>query len=343
MTCKNIWERSVMFDGNQIIETKWTCHNRQWYIERGYKYTTINQPLFVKAKDLTHGSKEKVVVKCDCCGKEFKVQYGCYLKAVNKDMCGPCSHKRTGQKKIRTNAHKTIEQARAICNFYGYKLITTEQEYNGTKGDITFECLKHGQQTMKLDNLLRGHRCRKCARDYITNLQRLPIDQVIERIESVNGNKLLNPNDYVDMFENNLIVQCKCGNTFTVSLHNYRFTNVCKLCSNKESRGERIIREYLENNQIEFIQEKRFDDCKDKNVLPFDFYLPKYNTCIEFDGEQHYWDVFSKESTEHTQKHDLMKNAYCDNNNIRLLRIPYYKKKQISDILDTELQVKDIV
>ena len=42
------------------------------------------------------------------------------------------------------------------------------------------------------------------------------------------------------------------------------------------------------NNNIEFKKEKKFKDCKDKYQLPFDFYLPQYNLCIEFDGEQHF-------------------------------------------------------
>lgn len=42
-----------------------------------------------------------------------------------------------------------------------------------------------------------------------------------------------------------------------------------------ESKGERQIKEFLLNNSINFIQEKRFEDCRDKNPLPFDFYLSR--------------------------------------------------------------------
>ena len=64
------------------------------------------------------------------------------------------------------------------------------------------------------------------------------------------------------------------------------------------------------------------------NQLPFDFYLPKYNSCIEFDGIQHYEPVEhfgGQESYDYTVKHDKIKNEYCKNNGILLLRIPYYK------------------
>lgn len=60
----------------------------------------------------------------------------------------------------------------------------------------------------------------------------------------------------------------------------------CPIC--KESNGENIVRKYLSDNHIKYIPQHRFKDCRDKNPLPFDFYLPKYNTCIEYDGEQHF-------------------------------------------------------
>jgi len=63
--------------------------------------------------------------------------------------------------------------------------------------------------------------------------------------------------------------------------------------------------------------------------LPFDFYLPEVNTCIEYDGEQHYKPYrFSQDEKyikklEKTKQHDLIKNLYCKENGIRLIRIPY--------------------
>lgn len=61
---------------------------------------------------------------------------------------------------------------------------------------------------------------------------------------------------------------------------------MCPICS--ESKGEKAIRTYLENNNIKFIQEHRFNNCKYKNLLPFDFYILSKNLCIEFDGRQYF-------------------------------------------------------
>ena len=61
---------------------------------------------------------------------------------------------------------------------------------------------------------------------------------------------------------------------------------------------------FLILNNYKFLTQHKFNDCKFKKPLPFDFYLPEYNMCIEFDGEQHFkgWhiktdtDVFDRDT-----------------------------------------------
>ena len=89
----------------------------------------------------------------------------------------------------------------------------------------------------------------------------------------------------------------------------------------------------MDSHKIKYTPQKRFDDCKDIKPLPFDFYLSDYNTCIEYDGQQHFEPVdfsgkrenLAQQQFEKTQYHDKIKNKYCEDNNIRLLRIPYFK------------------
>lgn len=101
-------------------------------------------------------------------------------------------------------------------------------------------------------------------------------------------------------------------------------------CTNY-SYGELKIQQILSENNIEYEREKVFPDLKDINFLRFDFYLPRYNTCIEYDGEQHYRpinfggrsDEESKQEFQKTQKRDALKNEYCLQHHIALIRIPY--------------------
>src|ERR1035437_864386 len=107
------------------------------------------------------------------------------------------------------------------------------------------------------------------------------------------------------------------------------------------SAGERRTYNYLERKNIEFVWQKKFKNCKDKRQLPFDFYLPKYNLIIEFDGIQHYeiTGKFGKEGFEEIQKHDQIKNKYCQDNNINIIRLTYndLSNSIIEWILDDEL------
>lgn len=113
----------------------------------------------------------------------------------------------------------------------------------------------------------------------------------------------------------------------------------------KSSKGELKILKFLKTHNIEYIAQKRFDDCKFKQPLPFDFYLPDYNMCIEYDGELHFKEVDyfgGKEQLNLQQKHDNIKNKYCQENNIKLLRIPYWDFNDIDEILDKEIPRNEI-
>ena len=95
------------------------------------------------------------------------------------------------------------------------------------------------------------------------------------------------------------------------------------------SKGERKIKEILTELEINFIQEKRFSDCvfESNKMARFDFYLPNKNIIIEYDGRQHfiqgdgYFD--NEDKIKITQQHDEIKNRYCKEHQIKLIRIPY--------------------
>lgn len=98
----------------------------------------------------------------------------------------------------------------------------------------------------------------------------------------------------------------------------------------KRSKGEALLRSLFTKMSIRFIPEYSFDDCVNPNTgmhLKFDFYLPDYNCCIEHDGEQHFkgwrkcWDF--KSSLQQIQFRDGIKNQYCKEKGILLIRIPY--------------------
>lgn len=151
------------------------------------------------------------------------------------------------------------------------------------------------------------------------------------------GYKILSP--YINATEK-MLIDFNCGhNPNWITPSDLRSNRSCPICN--ESKGEQVIRLYLKKNNIEFKRECKFDDCKHKKGLPFDFYISQYNLCIEFDGRQHFEseDFFGgEESFRLTKIRDEIKNNYCRDNGINLLRIPYYELDNIEKILDEEFE-----
>ena len=103
------------------------------------------------------------------------------------------------------------------------------------------------------------------------------------------------------------------------------------------TKGEEKIFKILKQNKISFIQEKSFRDLK-KGLFRFDFYLPKDNIIIEFDGEQHWKHIKHFHKTRQdfmrAQENDRRKNSYCLAHSIPLYRIPYWELDNINKLED---------
>lgn len=136
----------------------------------------------------------------------------------------------------------------------------------------------------------------------------------------------------------NVVWKCRCINCGTeqevqASMLNRGIRMFCEKCSQRKSRGEKIISTLLDINNIIYQKEYSFNNCRflDTNrPAQFDFYVNN-QYLIEFDGEQHFepqtFNNISKEKAKKnfikSQKHDEFKNKWCKDNNIPLIRIPY--------------------
>ena len=114
------------------------------------------------------------------------------------------------------------------------------------------------------------------------------------------------------------------------------------------SDTEKQIAKLFDNKNIRYKSQYTFNGCKDKKKLPFDFAVfdNKRNLLflVEYDGEHHYHPVKYKNSQNADenylicQKHDAIKNNFCKRNNIDLVRIPYYERKNLYKILYKKLR-----
>lgn len=106
-------------------------------------------------------------------------------------------------------------------------------------------------------------------------------------------------------------------------------------------KGERLVQKYLVDHDISFQPQKTFAECKDKNLLPFDFWVPELNLIIEPGGIQHEEAVefFGGEEGFKLRKlHDKMKDDFCEKTGKYVVRIKWNEFDNIDSILDQVIE-----
>jgi len=103
----------------------------------------------------------------------------------------------------------------------------------------------------------------------------------------------------------------------------------------------------LEQLKVNYASQWKFSDCKNINELSYDFFLPDFNIAVEYDGKYHYEiKYYSNKSKQECQKEfelvklrDSIKNKYCYENGINLIRIPYWDYDNIENIIKEKLNL----
>lgn len=254
-------------------------------------------------------NKEKILVKFINCGHE---EYKIPTKLLAGHGCSKCKGKRISQSKT-CSKQKFIEK----LSKNGIDYIDFTGEYNGTKKKIKVVNKNCGHKYEAVaSNILQGSGCPICH----------GMKDTEKFIEQINQKY---PNEYVIIGEyvNNRVpikVKHKCGYEWSVIPKDLMRDIRCPKCI--MSKGELFISNYLEVHNINYVPQYKFKDCKDKLSLPFDFMVEVdgEKRLIEFDGSQHYGDTRSIFRIENIKLHDAIKDKFCNENKIKLLRIPYW-------------------
>lgn len=166
---------------------------------------------------------------------------------------------------------------------------------------------------------------------------------------SINGSKTVVKDYIAKKPSTSTILKCKCecGEYFEANLGNLTTQNQwrCPKCSNSKSNIEYLAEQEIKK-YCEYKSQYRFEDCRNPLTnysLPFDFYISDSCMIIEIDGIQHYKpSKFGNETDEeaeyklkYRQYLDNIKNEYCRNHNIQLVRISYkaFKNNKYKQII----------
>lgn len=259
--------------------------------------------------------------------------HGVFLIAANGHLAGAGCSECGGSKPLTTDEY--IRRALAVHgNRYDYS--KTIYVNNPTK--ILVRCLEHGEFMTWPDVHLKGHNCPRCSK-----VAKLTTEEFIARARAVYGKQYDYSKAVYNTAKTKVIITCKIHGDFSVLPHNHlKRTSGCPKCSS--SKGERKIREFLTSMGIQHKEQKRFDTCRYKHTLPFDFvvFYRGEMYLIEYHGKQHYYPAktmgrmcFSlseaRENLKQLKRRDKIKRQWAKDRFIPLLTIPYWIEDKISD------------
>lgn len=281
----------------------------------------------INSKDIYKNKRKRTLFTMECeCGNVFTQTFDDIYKNT-RICCQKCTNKLRG--KTRRESKDVFD----LIHKLGYKIIEKVdkpskkqkilvENKDGYRGYVCYKDLKKGSDMTIFSNQINKDNFIYNANIYAknNNIKSIAIDFNYDNNYSVQA----------------LDFKCSCGNIFTTSINS--FTNGktrCDNCSGSISRYEDTVRRYLNSINIKYIPEFVINSCRDILPLPFDFCLKESGKLIEVDGVQHFEPTTfcskvlnAEENLEYVKKHDEIKNNYCKQWNIPLLRISY---KEILD------------
>lgn len=308
-------------------------------------YSIENLQLFIKKKGSStivldkkyYNTKHKINLVCGCCGEKYQDTYD-HIRIKEYVYCKKCGLQRSAE----FNRH-SVEEVKNTLESFGYKLLNDN-----------FKNINHLEVEDK-----DGYRCSNFNLYDIENRKSFPRNHKSNLYTPYNINLYLQKQGIctqlvdatprrIEVAKEKLGFVCNCcGNVFYSQFDILKRSGrvLCDDCSNTMSNLAYKVKMYLDENNIKYETEKRFEKCKKKRSLPFDFYLNDFNCVIEVNGSQHYYEnneyFHSSRTLQQQQEIDKYKKQFCIDNGIGYLELPFWLienpqktyKKKIDEII----------
>lgn len=319
-----------------VLKSKFGC--KRCSIERGNIYRLSNEDFIKKLNDIEdYNSSYKVLEEYKNnnttkikflhkkCGNIFYMAPNNFL---NGQRCPFCKGERASQKLSKSD----FDFKKEIIDKYGEKYIFLSKYKNqNTKIKVKFKKCGHIADVLP-SSMQRGYGCKVCSSIKLGLKKRKKHEDFLLEVEVKYPNQFEILTPYKNRNSEIKVRHKICGSEFLTTPSNLINSGSCKMCS--MSSFESVVYEFLNRKNIFFIYQKYFDKCKNKNKLPFDFYVPSKNLLIEVDGRFHYEEILGND-LKNRKYIDSLKNRFCFFYDFKLVRIPYWKISKIEDILNT--------
>lgn len=290
-------------------------------------YSIHNLKNFIKLNGLTckvistSFNYNNTLFKCEC-GENYSVSISNF---INKKQykCFRCGRKSAAIKHTKTEYYLKEMEERGFVLIDDISTLKAKQaSYWKDKNNYIYKIYLYNFLTtnQSIERIVFHTTNKYCAENYLNFIKQnnLECELIKESVKSSHEN---------------IELICKCGNRYSVNAWYFRnsLKDCCDICSAKKiSKYESMTEIFLKENNVYYVREKTFVNLVYKKKLRIDFFLPDLNKAIEVDGEQHYKPIKlfgGEEKYKEGIKKDNIKTDFCKNNNINLLRIPFYEYK----------------
>ena len=330
-----IMSRSKLYICNDCIKEKQDKEKIIPFNKIKEQLDEINMDILIDEEDYK-GLEHKYYFKCKT---EGHITNSWLRDVLNSNKgCKKCHHIQMGK-----NQMLSYKEVVDMYDEINYKVLTSEKEYyEEANGKILVLCDKGHIHFSNIMNFKHNEvRCPICFEERRRKTSIISYEERVKQIENEGYKMKTSKEEYVNG-DTEIILVCNHGHEYITTMHSFITGTRCPYCN--MSKGEIKIEEILLKYNInDYIFQYRFEKCKHIRTLPFDFYIPSLNTVIEYDGKQHFkYGCFNMTLLDlmNLKHRDNIKTRYCNDNNIKLIRVPYWDYKNIEEILVKELKLK---
>lgn len=325
------------------------------------------------------GTNKRYKFRCIICGNPTIRKYGSVVRRKSC-YCDICATKVRARKRTEASIRKygSFEDncpTQAKCWDYDKNNIAPSAVSRNDNGDYWFICDKCSFSFKMSPNGIYSLNtwCPECAKKIQgLNYTKKMIekhgsfaDRNPDMINRWSSNNKETPYDVCACSSKKYLFICEIHGEFLKQLSEITLNHGwCPECC--KSKGEQVIEKYLLKNNLIKISQQKYNSLdikaqsqnnlyyisqkKFKSLiglgggnLSYDFYIPKYNLLVEYQGEFH--DGSARMQTKKDfitqQEHDRRKREYAKEHNIDLLEIWYWDYDNIEKILGKKLKIKN--
>ena len=299
------------------------------YSHGKYRLTTL-ETFLSQAKEI-HGDKydysnvkwkntrTKIVIICPIHGEFNQIPQNHIRLKCGCRKCGRLIAK------SKINKYDTEYFIKHAKKAHGDKYDYSVTECFNATDKVKIICPIHGEFKQDANQHLIGHGCPRCHFDKMGKDRAMGKELFIHKAKELFGDKFNYSKVKYINGQTNVFLICPEHGDFDVTPNNHLSKkSACPTC--KESKLERELASILDNQNIEYVRQKRFKWLGKQSL---DFYLPKLNLVVECQGAQHFipvdfggkGDEYANEEFEKNKVNDDKKLKKCLSNNMEMIYV----------------------